>query len=150
MRRASRLVLGGHESRTDATVVRYPDHYSDPRGVVETSGVFDAALSGSVPFASGGPPKISKAIAQKFKIDMAPMTIKRILDRAGEPAFPTFVQRNKLFHKSVTIAPKDEDANHHKCTEKELHFNLRPPSSSGVSKVAITASPMVLTTGPLS
>jgi hypothetical protein len=32
MRRASRLVLGGNELRTDATVVRYPDHYSDSRG----------------------------------------------------------------------------------------------------------------------
>jgi DNA polymerase I-like protein with 3'-5' exonuclease and polymerase domains len=32
MRRASRLVLGGYELRTDATIVRYPNHYSDPRG----------------------------------------------------------------------------------------------------------------------
>jgi hypothetical protein len=32
MRRASRVVLGGHELRTDATVVRYPDRYGDPRG----------------------------------------------------------------------------------------------------------------------
>jgi hypothetical protein len=32
MRRASRCVLGGHELRTDATVVKYPDHYSDRRG----------------------------------------------------------------------------------------------------------------------
>jgi hypothetical protein len=33
MRRASRVVLGGHELRTDATIVRYPDRYSDRRGV---------------------------------------------------------------------------------------------------------------------
>jgi hypothetical protein len=38
MRRASRIVLnrdraGTHELRTDATIVRYPDRYSDPRGV---------------------------------------------------------------------------------------------------------------------
>src|SRR5262249_42772353 len=34
MRRASRIVLGGaYELRTDATVVRYPDRYSDKRGV---------------------------------------------------------------------------------------------------------------------
>ena len=32
MRRASRVVLDGHELRTDATVVRYPDRYSDRRG----------------------------------------------------------------------------------------------------------------------
>jgi hypothetical protein len=34
MRRASRIVLGGdYELRTDATIVRYPDRYSDKRGV---------------------------------------------------------------------------------------------------------------------
>jgi len=33
MRRASRVVLGGHELRTDATIVRYPDRYSDKRGL---------------------------------------------------------------------------------------------------------------------
>jgi hypothetical protein len=38
MRRASRIVLnrdrtGTHELRADATIVRYPDRYSDPRGV---------------------------------------------------------------------------------------------------------------------
>jgi hypothetical protein len=34
MRRASRVVLGdGYELRTDATIVRYPDRYSDKRGV---------------------------------------------------------------------------------------------------------------------
>jgi hypothetical protein len=32
MRRASRVVLGGHELRTDATIVRYPGRYSDRRG----------------------------------------------------------------------------------------------------------------------
>jgi hypothetical protein len=32
MRRASRIVLGQHELRTDATIVRYPDSYSDKRG----------------------------------------------------------------------------------------------------------------------
>jgi DNA polymerase I len=33
MRRASRVVFGGnHELRTDATIVRYPDRYSDKRG----------------------------------------------------------------------------------------------------------------------
>jgi DNA polymerase I len=37
MRRASRIVLnadaaGNHELRTDSTVIRYPDRYSDKRG----------------------------------------------------------------------------------------------------------------------
>jgi hypothetical protein len=32
MRRASLVVLGGHELRTDATIVRYPGRYSDCRG----------------------------------------------------------------------------------------------------------------------
>jgi hypothetical protein len=32
MRRASRVVLGGHELRTDATIVRYPGRYCDCRG----------------------------------------------------------------------------------------------------------------------
>jgi hypothetical protein len=32
MRRASRCVLGGYELRTDATTIRYPDHYTDRRG----------------------------------------------------------------------------------------------------------------------
>jgi len=37
MRRASRVVFnatadGPHELRTDATIVRYPEHYSDKRG----------------------------------------------------------------------------------------------------------------------
>jgi hypothetical protein len=32
MRRASRIVLGGHELRTDAVVVSYPGRYSDRRG----------------------------------------------------------------------------------------------------------------------
>jgi DNA polymerase-1 len=31
---ASRVVLDGFELRTDAEVVRYPDHYADPRGTV--------------------------------------------------------------------------------------------------------------------
>jgi DNA polymerase-1 len=33
MAEASRIVLGGFELRTDARLIRYPDHYSDPRGV---------------------------------------------------------------------------------------------------------------------
>ena len=32
MRRASRVVLNPHELRTDVTIVRYPDRYSDKRG----------------------------------------------------------------------------------------------------------------------
>jgi hypothetical protein len=32
MRRASRVVLGGHELRTDADIVCWPDHYTDDRG----------------------------------------------------------------------------------------------------------------------
>jgi hypothetical protein len=37
MRRASRIVLnsgltGSHELRTDSTIVRYPERYSDKRG----------------------------------------------------------------------------------------------------------------------
>ncbi len=32
MRRTSRVVLAGHELRTDATIVRYPDRYCDRRG----------------------------------------------------------------------------------------------------------------------
>jgi DNA polymerase-1 len=32
MRRASRAVLGAHELRTDAKIIRYPDRYTDPRG----------------------------------------------------------------------------------------------------------------------
>ena len=34
MAEASRVVLGGFELRTDATLIRYPDRYSDPRGAV--------------------------------------------------------------------------------------------------------------------
>jgi DNA polymerase I len=34
MREASRVVLDGFELGTDATIVRYPDRYSDPRGTV--------------------------------------------------------------------------------------------------------------------
>jgi hypothetical protein len=33
MGEASRVVLSGFELRTDAKIVRYPDRYSDPRGV---------------------------------------------------------------------------------------------------------------------
>jgi hypothetical protein len=33
MRRASRIVLGNAELRTDYNIVRYPDRYSDPRGI---------------------------------------------------------------------------------------------------------------------
>jgi DNA polymerase-1 len=32
MRRASRVVLGGHELRTDAKIIRHPDRYTDRRG----------------------------------------------------------------------------------------------------------------------
>jgi hypothetical protein len=32
MRRASRVVLGDHELRTDAKIIRYPDRYTDRRG----------------------------------------------------------------------------------------------------------------------
>jgi hypothetical protein len=41
MRRASRVVLGAHELRTDATIVRYPDRYSDKRGVKIWSDVIE-------------------------------------------------------------------------------------------------------------
>jgi hypothetical protein len=34
MREASRIVLAGFELGVDATLVRYPDRYSDPRGEV--------------------------------------------------------------------------------------------------------------------
>jgi DNA polymerase family A len=34
MAEASRIVLAGFELRTDATLIRYPDRYSDPRGAV--------------------------------------------------------------------------------------------------------------------
>ena len=34
MRKASRIVLGGFELRTEADIVRWPDRYSDPRGKV--------------------------------------------------------------------------------------------------------------------
>ncbi len=34
MRTASRIVLAGFELRTDATIIRYPDRYDDPRGRV--------------------------------------------------------------------------------------------------------------------
>ena len=34
MREASKIVLGGFELGTDVKVVRYPDRYSDDRGVV--------------------------------------------------------------------------------------------------------------------
>jgi DNA polymerase I-like protein with 3'-5' exonuclease and polymerase domains len=33
MRKAARVILGGFEIGTDAEIVRYPDRYSDPRGV---------------------------------------------------------------------------------------------------------------------
>ena len=33
MEAASRLVLEGFTIRTDAKIIRYPDRYSDPRGV---------------------------------------------------------------------------------------------------------------------
>ena len=32
MAEASRVVLGGFTLRTDARLIRHPDHYSDPRG----------------------------------------------------------------------------------------------------------------------
>ena len=32
MRRASRVVLGDHELRTDAKIIRHPDRYTDRRG----------------------------------------------------------------------------------------------------------------------
>ena len=32
MREASQIVLNGFEIRTEAKLVRHPDHYSDPRG----------------------------------------------------------------------------------------------------------------------
>ena len=32
MTEASQVVLDGFEVRTDAKLVRYPDHYNDPRG----------------------------------------------------------------------------------------------------------------------
>jgi len=32
MRRASRVVLGGHELRTDAKIIRHPERYTDRRG----------------------------------------------------------------------------------------------------------------------
>jgi DNA polymerase-1 len=46
MRRASRIILnsgpdGKHELRTDATIVRYPDRYSDKRGVAMWNEVLD-------------------------------------------------------------------------------------------------------------
>jgi DNA polymerase I len=34
MAEASRTILDGFELRTDATLIRYPDRYSDPRGAV--------------------------------------------------------------------------------------------------------------------
>ena len=34
MAEASRIILAGFELRTDATLILYPDRYSDPRGVV--------------------------------------------------------------------------------------------------------------------
>jgi hypothetical protein len=34
MAEASRIVLGGFELHTDATVIRYPERYSDARGAV--------------------------------------------------------------------------------------------------------------------
>ena len=34
MRMSSRIVLGDFELRTDAEIVRWPNHYSDPRGEV--------------------------------------------------------------------------------------------------------------------
>jgi hypothetical protein len=40
MRRASRIVLNSeHELRTDATVVKYPDRYTDKRGTQMWNGV---------------------------------------------------------------------------------------------------------------
>ena len=57
MREASRIVLGGFELGVDATVVRYPDRYEDPRGAVmwqrvtrlleEAEGAREAAQAGS-------------------------------------------------------------------------------------------------------
>jgi hypothetical protein len=46
MRRASRIVLnasaeGTYELRTDVTIVRYPDRYSDKRGVKTWATVLD-------------------------------------------------------------------------------------------------------------
>jgi len=34
MAEASRIVLGGFELRTEATLVRYPHRYTDPRGAL--------------------------------------------------------------------------------------------------------------------
>ena len=41
MRRASRVVLDGHELRTDATIVRYPNRYIDKRGIQMWADVLD-------------------------------------------------------------------------------------------------------------
>jgi hypothetical protein len=41
MAEASRIVLGGFELRTDVNVVRYPERYMDPRGVVMWDRVVD-------------------------------------------------------------------------------------------------------------
>jgi hypothetical protein len=34
MAEASRIVLDGFELQTDVSIVRFPDRYSDPRGIV--------------------------------------------------------------------------------------------------------------------
>jgi DNA polymerase I len=34
MAEASQIILDGFDLRTDATLIRYPDRYSDPRGAV--------------------------------------------------------------------------------------------------------------------
>jgi hypothetical protein len=45
MAEASRIVLGGHELRSDAKVFRYPDRFSDERGMQMWNAVLDV-LSG--------------------------------------------------------------------------------------------------------
>ena len=54
MRTASRIVLGGFELRTEAKITRYPDRYSDPRGVVMWDCVMRLIEEGRMPRAANG------------------------------------------------------------------------------------------------
>jgi DNA polymerase I len=54
MQAASRIVLAGFELRTDAEIVRYPQHYSDPRGTVMWDRVWGLINSEKGPAHVGG------------------------------------------------------------------------------------------------
>jgi hypothetical protein len=60
MAEASKIILAGFELRTDATRVRYPDRYQDPRGTAMWDRVIELISKRS---AAGGMIRKDKAAA---------------------------------------------------------------------------------------